>query len=131
MCFCAPCSTFNCTFQGQQTENFHCEKNIESALRLFDSDALQEKETRKSFIMSEEQMAPRGKLVFFVGLGALLFVPIFKSLTGLPPYLGMLLGLGVLWVLTGKSHKQLKSFLQDFCEIGFMKLVQLMRVYCL
>ncbi|GAQ84367.1 Na+/H+ antiporter [Klebsormidium nitens] len=73
-------------------------------LMTFSSDALQEKESRKSFIMSEEAMAPRGKLVFFVGLGALLFVPIFKSLTGLPPYLGMLLGLGVLWVLTDAIH---------------------------
>lgn len=55
-------------------------------------------------------MAPRGKLVFFVGLGALLFVPVFKSLTGLPPYLGMLLGLGVLWVLTGAADHLLLTW---------------------
>jgi Na+/H+ antiporter NhaD/arsenite permease-like protein len=34
------------------------------------------------------QLAPRGSLVFAVGLGGLLSVPIFKAVTGLPPYLG-------------------------------------------
>ena len=43
-------------------------------------------------------------LVFFTGLGALLFVPVFKTLTHLPPFMGMLLGLGVLWMLTEAIH---------------------------
>ncbi|KAJ8560360.1 hypothetical protein K7X08_004418 [Anisodus acutangulus] len=55
-------------------------------------------------VLASEQMAPRGKLVFAVGLGALVFVPVFKSLTGLPPYMGMLLGLGVLWIITDAIH---------------------------
>ncbi|CAG9459956.1 unnamed protein product [Pedinophyceae sp. YPF-701] len=50
------------------------------------------------------QLAPRGKLVLASGIGALLFVPVFKSLTGLPPYLGMLAGLGALWLLTDAIH---------------------------
>lgn len=49
-------------------------------------------------------MAPRGQLVFGVGIGALLFVPVFKAVTGLPPYMGILLGLGVLWILTDAIH---------------------------
>ncbi|XP_021860393.1 sodium/proton antiporter 1 [Spinacia oleracea] len=57
-----------------------------------------------SSVMASEQMAPRGQLVFAVGIGALVFVPVFKSLTGLPPYMGMLLGLGVLWLLTDAIH---------------------------
>jgi Na+/H+ antiporter NhaD/arsenite permease-like protein len=40
------------------------------------------------------------KLIFCVGVGALVFVPVFKTITHLPPYLGMLGGLGVLWILT-------------------------------
>lgn len=44
-------------------------------------------------------------IVFFTGIGMLLFVPVFKTLTGLPPYMGILLGLGVLWVLTEIMHK--------------------------
>lgn len=39
-------------------------------------------------------------LIFFLGIGALVFVPIFKTITHLPPYLGMLLGLSVLWIVT-------------------------------
>jgi Na+/H+ antiporter NhaD/arsenite permease-like protein len=54
--------------------------------------------------MPSEQMVPTGQLVFSVGIGTLLFVPVFKAVTGLPPYLGMLLGLGVLWVLTDVIH---------------------------
>lgn len=47
----------------------------------------------------------QSKLVFFVGVGALLFVPVFKTVTHLPPYLGMLLGLAVLWIITDLMHK--------------------------
>ncbi|OVA02063.1 Citrate transporter-like domain [Macleaya cordata] len=57
-----------------------------------------------SDVLTSEQIAPRGQLVFFVGIGALLFVPVFKAITGLPPYLGMLFGLGVLWILTDAIH---------------------------
>lgn len=52
----------------------------------------------------DDTMAPRGNLVFAAGVGSLVFVPVFKQLTGLPPYLGMLLGLGGLWVLTDAVH---------------------------
>lgn len=44
--------------------------------------------------------------VLSVGLGALLFVPIFKTVTGLPPYMGILFGLGVLWVVTEIMHRE-------------------------
>ena len=39
-------------------------------------------------------------LIFFLGVGGLLFVPIFKSITHLPPFVGMLFVLGVLWLFT-------------------------------
>lgn len=38
--------------------------------------------------------------ILFVGVGGLLFVPVFRTLTGLPPFMGILLVLGLLWVLT-------------------------------
>ena len=43
--------------------------------------------------------------IFFLGLGCLLFVPIFKAITGLPPYMGMMLCLAILWVLTEIIHR--------------------------
>jgi len=46
------------------------------------------------------------KLMLFTGVGALLFVPVFKTITHLPPYMGMLLGLGVLWVMTDIMHRK-------------------------
>jgi Na+/H+ antiporter NhaD/arsenite permease-like protein len=46
------------------------------------------------------------KAVFWLGLGVLLFVPFFKSLTHLPPFMGMLFGLGVMWVLTELIHSE-------------------------
>jgi len=44
-------------------------------------------------------------LVFGLGIGALLFVPVFKTITHLPPYMGILFGLGVLWVVTEVIHR--------------------------
>lgn len=40
------------------------------------------------------------KAVFWIGVGGLIFVPIFKSITHLPPFVGILLVLGVLWLFT-------------------------------
>ena len=45
------------------------------------------------------------KLVLFLGVGSLLFVPIFKTVTHLPPYMGVLFGLGVLWTVTEIMHR--------------------------
>lgn len=44
-------------------------------------------------------------LIFALGVGSLLFVPVFKTITHLPPYMGMLLGLGNLWVITEIMHR--------------------------
>ena len=44
-------------------------------------------------------------LFFFAGVGSLLFVPVFKSLTHLPPYLGMVGCLSILWILTEIVHR--------------------------
>lgn len=43
--------------------------------------------------------------ILALGLGALAFVPVFKTLTQLPPYMGILFGVGVLWVFTELVHR--------------------------
>jgi Na+/H+ antiporter NhaD/arsenite permease-like protein len=48
-----------------------------------------------------------GRLMLFAGVAALVSVPVFKTFTHLPPYMGMLLGLGVLWVLSELMHSDL------------------------
>lgn len=44
--------------------------------------------------------------VFGLGLAVLFFVPVFKTLTHLPPFMGMLFGLGAMWVLTEFIHSE-------------------------
>ena len=44
-------------------------------------------------------------LMFFMGMGSLIFVPVFKAVTHLPPYLGILLALGVLWFVGNILHR--------------------------
>jgi Na+/H+ antiporter NhaD/arsenite permease-like protein len=44
-------------------------------------------------------------LMFFMGLGILVFVPAFKTLTHLPPFMGILLGLGILWLVGDLVHR--------------------------
>ena len=45
-------------------------------------------------------------IIFFIGIGALLFVPIFKTITHLPPYIGMMLGLGIVWLVGEILHSK-------------------------
>lgn len=47
------------------------------------------------------------KTVFIVGVGGLCFVPIFKSITHLPPFVGIMLVLGVLWTVTELFYRHL------------------------
>lgn len=52
-------------------------------------------------------------LIFAVGMGGLLFVPIFKTLTHLPPFMGMMLSLSVLWVISELMHKHQRDEVMD------------------
>ncbi len=52
----------------------------------------------------EDTVEPGSRVVFFTGIGALVAVPIFKALTGLPPFMGILLALGILWLVTDLMH---------------------------
>ena len=53
--------------------------------------------------------AMQRKVIFFLGVGGLIFVPIFKSITHLPPFVGILLVLGVLWMVTEVFYAHLKE----------------------
>ncbi len=44
-------------------------------------------------------------LILMLGIGALVFVPFFKTLTHLPPFMGILFGLSILWIATEIIHK--------------------------
>jgi len=70
------------------------------------------------------------KFIFFLGISGLLFVPIFKTITHLPPYVGILFSLGVMWLTTellhrSKNHEQ-KSHLTI---IGVLKKVDVPTIF--
>ena len=59
--------------------------------------------------------AKERNFIFVAGITCLLFVPVFKTLTHLPPYMGMLFCLGIMWVITevihNKKHESEKGLL--------------------
>jgi len=59
-----------------------------------------EKDKEKSFTTKKEQLT-----LLILGIAGLLFVPAFKTITHLPPYMGMLFSLGVIWVVSEIMHK--------------------------
>jgi Na+/H+ antiporter NhaD/arsenite permease-like protein len=64
----------------------------------------------KVFVMPasiDKSMIPRSEqnIVFFSGIIALLFVPVFKITTDLPPFMGMMLALGVIWTVISFMHR--------------------------
>ncbi len=52
----------------------------------------------------KEEKIKGSKRMLILGIGALLFVPVFKTVTHLPPYLGMLFGLSILWIVSEMIH---------------------------
>jgi Na+/H+ antiporter NhaD/arsenite permease-like protein len=53
------------------------------------------------------------QIVFAVGVGGLIFVPIFKSITHLPPFVGILLVLGLLWTVTEIFYRHLPEHSEE------------------
>jgi Na+/H+ antiporter NhaD/arsenite permease-like protein len=60
--------------------------------------------------------------VFWVGIGCLLFVPVFKTITHLPPYMGILFALGLMWIITEQLHGD-----KDEEEKGFLSVNHALR----
>ncbi len=59
----------------------------------------------------EDSKLLSSRIMLFVGVGGLIFVPIFKSITHLPPYVGMMLAMGVVWLVSEYIHPE-----EDFTE---------------
>ena len=65
------------------------------------SDKKNEKDSAEKKLLSSNTM-------LIIGIGGLIFVPVFKSLTHLPPYMGMMLSLGIIWLLSEYIHPEEK-----------------------
>ncbi|KKL21889.1 hypothetical protein LCGC14_2440920, partial [marine sediment metagenome] len=59
--------------------------------------------------LNNAKTEPGAKTVLILGILALVFVPIFRYLTNLPPFFGMFIGLGVLWIVTDAMHHKHES----------------------
>jgi Na+/H+ antiporter NhaD/arsenite permease-like protein len=57
-------------------------------------------------------------LMFFLGLAILVAVPVFKTVTHLPPFLGILFGLGILWLVGDLVHKQKDEFQKEHLTLA-------------
>jgi len=68
-------------------------------------------------------------LIFFLGVALLLFVPVFKTVTHLPPYMGMMFGLGVLWVVTEIIHRSKNhEHKSELSVIGVLRKIDIVSV---
>ncbi len=70
---------------------------------LDDTSAQTAKDDSEALDFGERQR----KAVFVIGVGGLMFVPVFKAITNLPPFVGILLVLGVLWTTTEAFYRRL------------------------
>ena len=62
------------------------------------------------------------RMIFLSGIGGLMLVPVFRSVTHLPPYMGVLLVLGVIWIMTEKMFcKEQNEFKMRLVLSGFLK----------
>ncbi len=71
---------------------------------------------QKDTVVIEESdclTAGQRKAIFFLGVGGLIFVPIFKTITHLPPFVGILLVLGVLWTVTEIFYVRIHQDCED------------------
>lgn len=70
------------------------------------------------------------KLILILGIGGLLFVPIFKTITHLPPYMGMLFSLGIIWIVTEIMHRK-KSYedKRQLTVIGVLRKVDVPTIF--
>lgn len=70
----------------------------------------------------EEEIPKGGMIMLLVGVGGLVFVPVFKTLTHLPPYIGIMLALGILWVVSeiidSKADELLKKKLSPVAALA-------------
>ena len=63
--------------------------------------------------MKKKEVEPENKLIFFMGVGGLISVPVFKQITHLPPYVGMMLVLGILWIVSDLLHRNKKDDVKE------------------
>lgn len=91
--------------------------------RILSGSARSETANRK---LSEKRISRLDRdLVFFAGIGGLILVPVYRTLFGIPPCVGMLLSLGLLWFLTEIILRKRKGLEEDLeVHLGISNLLK-------
>lgn len=87
---------------------------------LFVSFRMKGKTIATEVVSTPEKMATRPfeqNLILLLGTAAMLFVPVFKTVTGLPPFMGILFSLGFLWLVTEIIHKKKNEKEKDIYSV--------------
>ncbi|HYM95384.1 MAG TPA: sodium:proton antiporter NhaD, partial [Chitinophagaceae bacterium] len=74
-------------------------------MRMFFKGEIQRPDQWPENITTASTTPKERKMVFAIGVSLLLLVPVFKTLTHLPPFMGMMISLGLLWIITEMIHK--------------------------
>ena len=69
-------------------------------------------------VRSERAHLFERNLIFYLGLGLLIAVPAFKTITHLPPFMGILFGLGILWVVADLIHRGKDEGRKEAADVG-------------
>lgn len=91
--------------------------NLEDSTEVVESES--HEPTAAEMVTNKER-----NIIFYLGIGALVFVPIFKAITHLPPYLGVALGLGILWVYTELMYHEKGDSIKEEKKARIQKVVK-------
>ncbi|HLP05980.1 MAG TPA: sodium:proton antiporter NhaD [Paludibacter sp.] len=65
-----------------------------------------ERAAKKTDSQEKQHSELQKKIIFILGIFSLVFVPVFKTFTGLPPFMGMIFSLGTMWLVTEIMHRK-------------------------
>lgn len=74
---------------------------LASRMKVFKGEIVVDEKTHE-----DRERLLSSKTMLWLGLGAIVFVPVFKTLTHLPPYVGMMLSLAVVWMVSEYIHPE-------------------------
>jgi Na+/H+ antiporter NhaD/arsenite permease-like protein len=80
---------------------FILSRSLHGTLVMPETKSLTEDDNQPGSLSAKQRM-----VIFYLGVGGLIFVPIFKTITHLPPFVGILLVLGILWTITETMYSQ-------------------------
>lgn len=102
----APIQSSNVNYLGEYTGASVMAMQGAEGAQIQSFDVYQNGDNGAATIEPLDTITPKMRIsILALGLGALAFVPVFKTLTQLPPYMGILFGVGVLWVFTELVHR--------------------------